>query len=98
MGLKHEVWYSIAWGTVNSLGVISEVNNTIFNSLMIIRSWILFVKHSIFPLSSRLPAQRAWAFASFKLISVMGILDKKLHVLGDMHMNDDGCIILYVEY
>lgn len=39
----------------------------------------------------------AWTLTSFKLITIMSVLDKKLHVLQNMNVDDDRSMILNVE-
>lgn len=97
MLFQQHIWCTITCTTVYSLGVICKVDHSILNPLKIRGFTIFFVEHPILPSSSASSTQTSWTFVCFKLTSVMSILDKELHMLWDMTMDDDRCIIFNIK-
>jgi len=51
------------------------------------------VEHPILPTHSPSMTERPWRFVCFELISIVSILDEKVKMSVDMHVNDDGSIV-----
>ena len=97
MLLQEEVRETITGCAINTLRIVSKVNNPVLNSLMISCGSILLIKHPILPLGPRLTTERARTLASLKLVPIMSILDKKLHMFQNMDMDDNWSMVLNVE-
>lgn len=97
MAFQEKIWRTIGLGTLNSLWIIGKVNYSVFYPFKVNSFIVFIIEHSIFPLDSRLSTQWTWTLICFKLISVVCILDKKLHMLTYMNLNDYRRVILNVK-
>ena len=97
MLLEQEVARSIPSCHAHSLGVIGEIYHTVLDPLKVSSPTILLIKNPILPLRPGLPTQSPRAFPSLKLVPVMGIVDKELHVFGNMDVNNDRSVVLGVK-
>lgn len=88
---------SVANASADSLWIICEVDDSVLNSLEISRFCVLLIEHAVLPSRSGLPAETSRTFVGLKLTPVVSILDKEVHMLGDMNMDDDWSIILHIE-
>ena len=97
MSLQQKVRRTVGFSAVDSFGVICKINHSIFNSLKICRYAIMFIEHPIFPASSWWTWKGARAFVGLKLVAVVGVLHKELHMLADVNLDYDWRIVLYVK-
>lgn len=85
--VKHKVWETIASAAWDSFIIISEVQSSILYFVERFSIFIFVIKNSIFPACSLTQVTRTWSFSCFKLVSIVSIFDKILHVLINMDMN-----------
>lgn len=97
MRFQQKVWKSVRICAFYTFWIIGKVDNTIFDSFEICRFIVILIEHSIFPSGSWRPRKRPWAFVSFKLTSVMGVFQEKLHVFAHMNLDDDWGIVFNVK-
>ena len=87
----------IANACADSLWIICEIDDSVFNSLEISCLRVFVVKHAGLPSGPGLSAETSRALVGLKLTPVVGILDKEVHMLGDMNMDDNWGVILHIE-
>lgn len=97
MRFQQKVWTSVSICAFYTFWIICKVDNTIFNSLEVCSFIVIFIKHSIFPSSSRRPWKWSWTRVGLELASIMGVFQKKLHVLAHMNLDDDWGIVFDVK-
>lgn len=95
ISFEKKVRGAIIFSLLNSFGIISKINNTIFNPLKIDGILILLIKHNIFFIKSILPIKCSRTCIGLKLTSIMSIIDEKLHMFY-VDMNDYWSIVLDV--
>ena len=93
MWFQQEVWLTISYTGTYSLRIICKINSSVFNSLEG-SGWVMhFIEHSIFPACTWWLAEGTWRFSCFKLIPIMGIFNKELHMAVYVHMYNNWSII-----
>lgn len=95
--LQKEVRLSVSTANTDSFRVICKVDHSILNPFKVSCLAVFLIEHPILPTNAWRSTERSWAFVGLKLASVVGVFDEKLHMFGDMNVDDDGCIIFDVK-
>ena len=96
MLFQQEVRLSVTRASSNPFWIIGEVDCPIFYPFKRGCRVMLAIEHSIFPVSPSASAERTRRHSGLELISIVSVLDKELHMIVSMHMNDDGRIVYNV--
>ncbi len=96
MGFQQKVWGTIGFGTVDTFGVVSKVNDTVLDSLEISRLVVMLVEHPVLPRCAWWSRERPRALIGLELTPVMSVLHKELHMLTDMNLYNDRRIVLNI--
>ena len=96
MRFEQKVRGAIAFGTINTFGIIGKIDHSVFNPLKIRSLTVTLIKHPILPRCSRSPWQWSWTLICLKLIPVMCVFHKKFHMFADMNLNDNRGVVLNV--
>jgi hypothetical protein len=95
--LEQEVAPAVAAAALDTLGIVSEVDNPILHSFEVSGLAILVAEHPVFPRCAGGSAERTRALVGLELAAVVSVLDEEFHVLRDMDVNNDGSIIFNVK-
>ena len=93
MRLQQEVRLPISRAASDSFRIISKIDRSILHSFKGTSIMMKMIKHSVFPLGTSRTAQTARRFSGFKLIAIVSVLDKKLHMIVRMHVDNNGRIV-----
>lgn len=88
MLLQQKIGLTIAEAGLDAMRIVSEVHGAILDPFKWGGFVVVAIEHAIFPFhSSRAPSP------DFELVTIVRIFDIVFEIEGDIHVNDDGCVV-----
>lgn len=90
--LKHKIRIPIGIAGPHPIGIIRKVDGPILHPLMLLSLIIQLIEHLGLPPSTSRQVTAPRSLQSLELVSVVGVLQIELHVLGDVDVDDDWAV------